>query len=207
MTRICNFPISKTKHCKQPMADDKPNCGRHRTNLSADQLGRNSTVYKKNGRLHVWLGEPDGFYCSIHEDPAYQVLCQLAGETLPCCLQRSVFWKDDDGCYHRDDGPADIGPDGAQFWYQHGRLHRDDGPAIIWPDGMRAWCKDGEYHREDGPALISANGKQRWYQRGKFHRDDGPAIVDADGRQEWWWHGRKITEQEYNELREQSRGI
>ncbi len=30
MSRICNFPISKSKRCKQPVADGKPDCGRHK---------------------------------------------------------------------------------------------------------------------------------------------------------------------------------
>jgi hypothetical protein len=30
VSRICNFPISKSKRCKQPVADGKPDCGRHK---------------------------------------------------------------------------------------------------------------------------------------------------------------------------------
>ncbi len=79
MTIICNFPISETKRCKHLMANDKPSCGRHGHNLSADQLGRSLTVYQKNGELHIWAGEPNDVYCPIHNGPAYQALYQVAG--------------------------------------------------------------------------------------------------------------------------------
>ncbi len=230
MTRICNFPISKTRRCKQPMADGRPNCGRHSTDLSADQLGQNPTVCKKGGELHVWAGEPDGLYCLVHGDPAYRALCQVAGETLPCCLKDDIEWKDEYGNLHRDDGPAMIHADGAQYWYQHGKLHRDGGPAIIWSGGMQSWWQYDELHREDGPAVIWRDGEQEWYQHdrrhredgpavitpggmqswwqdGKMHRDDGPAVIEVDGTQHWYWHGEKVTEREHAELRAQSQGV
>ena len=181
VTRICDFPISKKKRCKQPVADDKPNCGRHSTELSADQLGQSPTIYKKDGELHVWAGEPDGIYCLVHNDPINQVLYQVAGETLPCCLKEMVEWTDKHGELHRDDGPAVIYQNGEQRWYQHGEPHREDGPAVIWLDGTRFWR-----------------------QHGKQHRDDGPAIVRANGTQEWWWYGEAVTEEEHARLREQS---
>ena len=190
MTRICNFPISKTKRCKQPMADDKPNCGRHKTELSAEQLGEQPTAYRKDNVLHVWAGDPDGPYCLIHNDPVYHALYQVAGEIQPYCLKKDVTWKDEHGELHRDDGPAVIDPDGTQRWYQHGKLHRDDGPAWIWPDGSQAWYQHGKWHRDDGPAVIRADGTQYWYQRHKLHRDDGPAVTEADGTQQWYQHGK-----------------
>ena len=206
MTRICNFPISQTKHCKQPMADGKPNCGRHMTSLSTDQLGESLTVYRKNGRLHIWAGKPDGFYCLIHSDPAYQALCQLAGETLPCCLGKAIRYTDGGGRLHRDDGPAQVKSDGTQEWYQHGKRHRDDGPAIIRMDGTQEWYRYGELHREDGPARIYPDGTQEWHWHGWAHREDGPAVIGPGGPQ-WWWHGRRIAEEKHNELREQSRSV
>ncbi len=229
MSKICNFPISKTKRCKQPIADDKPNCGRHSTELSTDQLGQNPTIYKKDGELHVWASEPDDVYCLIHSDPAYQVLYQLAGEAL-CCLKKNAIWRDKNGELHRDDGPAVIEPDGAQEWYQHGKWHRDDGPAIITPNGTREWYQHGECHRDDGPAIVESDGRQSWYQHGKRHREDGPADVWADGTQVWYqdgkrhredgpaityasglliwyWYGKEVTEEEHARLWKQSLGI
>ncbi len=229
MTRVCNFPISKTKRCKQPVTDDKPNCGRHRIDLSADQLGQNPTIYEKDDELHIWEGEPDDIYCLIHSDPAYQTLYQLAGETPPCCLRESIEWKDEYGIPHRDDGPATIEPDGAQHWYQHGWLHRDDGPAVIEADGTQMWYQHGKLHRDDGPARIWSNGMQEWwlrgklhrdgapavittrgdqiwYQHGKRHRDNGPVLIRPDGTQYWYWHGKEVTKEEHARLREQSQG-
>ena len=229
MTRTCNFPISKNKRCKQPVADDKPNCGRHSTELSADQLGQSPTVYQKNGELHVWAGDPDGPYCLIHSDPAYQVLYQIAGE-VSYCLRKTINWKDKDGWVHREDGPAQIKPDGTQkwfwrgwlhrddgpavieangtqMWFQHGKLHREDGPAVVAPDGTQVWYRRGKPHRDDGPAMIESDGTRSWWQRGKIHRDDGPAHVRPDGTQSWFWRNKAVTEEQYIELREQSKGV
>ncbi len=200
MTRICNFPISKNKRCTQPISDNKPNCGRHSTELSADQLGQSPVVYKKDNELHVWTKEPDGLYCLIHRDSIYQVLCQLTGETPPYCLDRVVGHRDDDGQLHRDDGPAIIRPDGAQFWYQHGELHRDDGPAWTWSDGSQYWYRHGNLHRDDGPAVIEADGTQEWYLHDQLHREDGPAVINPDGTQEWYWYDEKVTKEEHARL-------
>lgn len=194
MTKACNFPISENKRCTQPIADNKPNCGRHSTNLSASQLGQNPTVYEKGGELHVWAGDPDGPYCLIHNESAYHVLCQLAGETPPCCLREQIRWENRRGRLHRKNGPALIKMDGTQEWYLHGRLHRDDGPAFIRIDGTRGWYLHGRLHRENGPAVIETDGTQTWCQHGKRHRNDGPAVVKADGTQEWWWRGHMVTE-------------
>jgi hypothetical protein len=189
MTRICNFPISKTKRCKQPIADDKPNCGRHGTDLSADQLSQSPTVYQKDYQLHIWAGEPDDVYCLIHSDPAYQALYRVAGGIQPCCLGGSIEWKDENNWLHRDDGPALIKVDGTQEWYQHGELHREDGPAIVELDGWQSWYQHNKLHRDDGPAMVMNSGEQYWYRHGEPHRDDGPAVTYADGSQDWYQHG------------------
>lgn len=34
--------------------------------------------------------------------------------------------------FHRDDGPAQILPDGTHRWFHHGLLHRTDGPAVVY---------------------------------------------------------------------------
>ncbi len=230
MTRICNFPITEFKRCTQPVADGKPNCGRHKCEMSADQLGQDSVMYRKDGELHIWTGEPDGVHCMIHSDPAYQTLYQLAGETPPCCLKEMVEHRDEDGQWHRDDGPAVIESNGSQWWFRHGEIHRDDGPAMIYSVGRLEWCQYGEYHRDDGPARIHVDGTQEWYQHGKLHRDDGPAVIYAngaqewyqhgdlhrddgpariwpDGSQQWYWHDEEVTEEEHTKLREQSEGV
>lgn len=184
MARICNFPISETKRCKQPVADGRPNCGRHVCEISADQLSQNPTVYEKDGELHVWTEKPDDVYCLIHNDPIYQVLCQVAGEKPPCCLREDIEWRDDNHEYHRDDGPALIEVDGARWWFQHGKRHRDGGPAV-----------------------IKADGTQEWRQYNQLHRDDGPAVIDEDGGQYWFWYDRSVPEQEHARRRKQSEDV
>ncbi len=226
MTRICNFPIEGDKRCTQPMADDRPNCGRHSTELSADQLGQQPTAYEKDGTLHVWAGEPDSLYCLIHSDPTYQLMNQSGSGKPLYCLRDVAVRRDGYGELHRDDGPAMIWPNGEQRWYRHGELHRDDGPAVIWPDGKQEWYRygerhrddgpaevwpdgslvwyvDGKLHREDGPAVMRADGSQIWYRHGELHREDGPAIIRASGIQCWWWHDRRVSEQEHAELQGQ----
>ncbi len=223
MTRACNFPISKKKRCTQPIADDKPNCGRHHCEISIDQLGEKPTIYKKGGELHVWADKPDDVYCLIHNDPAYQVLYQVAGETPPCCLKEMVVHRDSNGDFHREDGPAWISPDGSQVWWQHNGRHREDGPAEIFPDGEKQWWLhgnlrreggpaitgpdgtqewylNGERHREDGPAVIKANSEQQWWLHDELHREDGPAIIKANGSEEWYWHGEQVTKEEHAKL-------
>ncbi len=231
MTKVCNFPISEVKRCKQRIADDRPNCGRHKTSISADQLGQSPTIYKKDGKLHIWAGEPDNVYCLIHGDPAYQVLCQLAREMPLCCLQENIYWRNKQGEPHRDDGPAVIETDGTRWWYQRNERHRDDGPAMINADGIRSWWQHGKLHRDDGPAVISADGTQErwyrcdelhrdggpavieadgtqsWYQHGELHREDGPAIIEANGTQLWYWHGKQVAKEKHARWRAQSRGV
>ncbi len=214
MTRTCNFPVSQDKRCKQPIADGRPNCGRHSTELSADQLGQSPIVYRKDGELHAWAGDPDGLYCLIHSDPVYQVLYQVAGEKQPSCLEYDIRRMDGHGRLHRDDGPAwirldgtrewwqsnkrhrDDGPaiarpNGVEEWYQHGERHRDNGPALTWPDGVEEWYQRGNLHRDDGPAVIKPDGTQGWYQYDKLHRDDKPAWIQSDGTQLWYQHGER----------------
>ncbi len=189
VTRICNFPTTRGKRCKQPVTGDRPNCGRHECEIPSEQLGQGSTVYRKDGELHVWTGKPDNVYCLIHNDPAYQVLCQLAGEVSPCCLRKDVAWKDEHGKLHREDGPALIWPDGTQKWYWHGEPHREGGPALIWLNGAQIWCLHDKYHRENGPAVIMPDGRREWYLNGNWHREDGPAKIWPDGAQEWYQYG------------------
>jgi hypothetical protein len=67
-------------------------------------------------------------------------------------------WYDDNGNYHREDGPALILKHQI-CWYQHGKLHRLDGPAVLrninftsyllaieawYIDDERIFCKDNE---------------------------------------------------------------
>lgn len=79
-------------------------------------------------------------------------------------------WRNARGQFHRDFGPAVIGYDRVQKWYQNDELHREGGPAIVWANGTQAWFKNNKLHREDGPAIVRPDGTKEWYQNGKFIR-------------------------------------
>lgn len=76
-------------------------------------------------------------------------------------------WRNARGQFHRDFGPAVIGYDRVQKWYQNDELHREGGPAIERLDGSKSWVRHGELHRDDGPAVVYADGTQWWYQHGE----------------------------------------
>jgi hypothetical protein len=60
------------------------------------------------------------------------------------------IYRNKDGEYHRDEGPAVIYENGSKFWYQNGKRHRDEGPAIIFPDGMELYyIYDINYTKEE----------------------------------------------------------
>lgn len=47
---------------------------------------------------------------------------------------------------------------------EDGKFHRTDGPAFINPKmGFRSWWIHGKRHREDGPAIYEAGRVDRWY--------------------------------------------
>ena len=75
----------------------------------------------------------------------------------------TLFYKNSDGKYHREDGPAIIWKNGTQEWFLHGKRHRTDGPAIVYADGTEAWYLHDKRHRTDGPAVIRPDGTKEWY--------------------------------------------
>lgn len=50
---------------------------------------------------------------------------------------------------------------------EKGQLHREDGPAYESSIGDKGWLINGEYNREDGPAYESIDGHKAWYIKGK----------------------------------------
>jgi hypothetical protein len=104
-----------------------------------------------------------------------------------------------------------VRPDGSTEWRnKEGKYHREDGPAREWPaQGAKAWYRNGKLHREEGPAMARQRptvdkpplGKS-WYRKGKRHREEGPAVEYADGRKEWYRHGKELTAAEFAAIRE-----
>ena len=62
-----------------------------------------------------------------------------------------IQWLDDEGCSHREDGPAEVWNDGEQFWYRHGDFHFTHGPADLYYDGRLVWYEDDQFLRERYP--------------------------------------------------------
>ena len=109
------------------------------------------------------------------------------------------YWKNDNGQYHREDGPAIENYNGDKEWYINGLRHRVDGPALEWKSGRKQWYINGQLHREDGPAIEWPNGDKEWFVNGKLHRLDGPACEWIDGTKAWFINGEKFdSKKEFN---------
>ena len=49
------------------------------------------------------------------------------------------------------------------YYNEQGQYHREDGPAVEWSDGDKSWYINGERHREDGPAIEWSDGDKEWW--------------------------------------------
>lgn len=70
-----------------------------------------------------------------------------------------ITYFDDNGEYHREDGPAieyiDGQLKGFSIWYFHGKLHNLDGPAVIRIDGyLDYWINNENYGYEQWKQII-----------------------------------------------------
>lgn len=82
------------------------------------------------------------------------------------------FWKDENGDYHREDGPAQIFHEGGvKNYWNRGKLHREDGPAVIHDTGNFVYIVNGLIHRIDGPAAHFGS-KDFWYIDGKQYTEE-----------------------------------
>ena len=59
-----------------------------------------------------------------------------------------VYWLNDKGQHHREDGPAWEYADGSKLWFLNGLRHREDGPAIVYSQGLKAWYLNGDQYTE-----------------------------------------------------------
>ena len=132
--------------------------------------------------------------------------------------QTATEYKNEEGLYHREDGPAIIMTDDVngrvmlEYWFLNGKRHRVDGPAVVqysylWskkqPVLEEYWINDCR-HREFGPARISwFYGETQvsnafWYRYGKLHNTSGFALIDynEDGSissSDYYIDGNKVT--------------
>jgi hypothetical protein len=134
----------------------------------------------------------------------------------------SIYHLNENGDYHREDGPAIIYSWGEKNWFINGMLHREDGPAIERPNGSKEWWINNKRHRDDGPAIETNHGedhgKEYWvngirhredgpaierayvkeyWLNGELHREDGPAIIRKDGRKRYFLNGKEYHIKEY----------
>ena len=56
---------------------------------------------------------------------------------------------------------------------ERGQFHREDGPAVETTDGYKEWHLNGKVHREDGPAVELTDGDKWYYLNNKwFTKED-----------------------------------
>jgi hypothetical protein len=55
--------------------------------------------------------------------------------------------------------------DWIEYRNEQGDYHRTDGPAVEYKNGTKEWFNNGKLHREDGPA-IDYNSIKQWYLNG-----------------------------------------
>ena len=68
----------------------------------------------------------------------------------------TIYYKNENGQFHRLNGPAIEYPYGTKEWYINGRLHREDGPAKIWGNGVTEyWLNHIKYSVEDWELEIT----------------------------------------------------
>jgi hypothetical protein len=105
----------------------------------------------------------------------------------------NTTWRDANGNYHRDVGPAVEYANGYKEWWHHGELHRAEGPAREYAHGTNEWWHHGELHRAEGPAVEYANRYKEWWHHGLIHRTDGPAVVRTNGYKAWYLNHTQLT--------------
>lgn len=68
-------------------------------------------------------------------------------------FRKEIFYRDKDGRFHNENGPARINEFGDKFWYKHGILHRADGPAVELTlrhsENIYIWFLNGKEFKRD----------------------------------------------------------
>ncbi len=74
-----------------------------------------------------------------------------------------IFYKNERGEFHHEDGPAVIYTNGYQAWFINGKLHCEDEPAVIYPDGSKVYYLHGyHYYYEEWLELIPNPIRYKW---------------------------------------------
>ena len=61
--------------------------------------------------------------------------------------------------------------DRTEWYNEDGKFHRENGPTIEYANGDKYWHLNGLPHREDGPAIEYVNGSKYWYLNGKEYSE------------------------------------
>jgi hypothetical protein len=180
---------------------------RHRLDGPAIEYANGDKEWHKEGKLHREDGpaieRADGYkeyrINGVKIEDIWTYSGFFEGESK-CEIDKSgnKVWKNKNGLYHREGGPAVEWSNGDKSWWINGKCHREDGPAMDRSNsgGYKSWYKDGKLHRLDGPAIEYANGDKEWHKEGKLHREDGPAIERADGYKEYWINDKRVEEKD-----------
>jgi hypothetical protein len=59
----------------------------------------------------------------------------------------------------------------TEYYNEQGQYHRLDGPAVEWNNGDKWWIINGKNHREDGPAVEMFSGYKEWYLNDKLYTE------------------------------------
>ena len=71
-----------------------------------------------------------------------------------------IFWRNEVGERHREDGPAIEGASGYKAWYLNDQRHREDGPAVEYSDGTKFWYLNGVRMTEKEHARATSPTKE-----------------------------------------------
>ncbi len=167
MARLCNFPISGNRRCAQPIADGRPNCGRH----DGDSVGVSSSDLCEQGLLYY---EGD-----LAKDPIIwkERRTRVKGSAVPEGSEDAgpAIWEVVKTCVR---GPAVTEGSEAEDWaVEPGELHPDNIPAVTeWSEAEDWTVKQGERGRDDRPAVADYSEIKDWEITYELHREDGPAV-------------------------------
>ena len=140
------------------------------------EVGKSTTISESDGCIIYFIGKltPSGVCEDVYGRP----------DGLPTieCPNGNKYWKNEDGKYNREDGPAIEYANGDKAWYSDGQLHREDGPAIEYANGDKTWYKNDVLHREDGPAKegtsFNISRKNEYWINGVFiNKDEETSII------------------------------
>ena len=81
-----------------------------------------------------------------------------------------------------------ISESGSKRWYNdQGQFHRTDGPALIYADGYQSYWINGERHRIDGPAVIHPDGyPEYWIYGNKLTEEEYYDIIQSEEHLNWY---------------------